>query len=301
MKNVKISINIENELFSAIKERSNKESQEINEYILSSLEKQYLSPFLSKRHLRNYYYLNTNLTLAKEINKKRQVLFYILAYDGIYMEYVREIYKEVDNKEVVIIPKELNDILHPGFCLIDAGCDFFEKGAISNMENGFKWFKYDDNEVVIVLNAIMLMKNILSIKDGQYSSGLFKRDLNCDLNRNYSIDEFMESRLFDCYSNKMKLLIKELFLRIKEQQMEVYLKPCAQDELTFSLCTATGNRLAIVSSSDDGSNLRVGINRWKNTMHGNMLYCYDIEDIIPVVKDVNIPDSDLLTKYNEIV
>ena len=295
-----MNISLENELLSAIKERSNIENRNINEYIVSSLEKEYLSPFLSKRHLRNYYYLNTHLALTKGSNIKRQVLFYILSYDGIYMEYVREIYHIVDDKEVVLIPKELNDILNPGFCLIDAACDFFAKGAISNMENGFKWFKYDDNEIVIALNSVMLMKNILNIREEQYSQSFFQRGLDVELNRRYSIEEYMHSKIFDFYSNKIKLLIKELFLRIKDQQMEVYLIPCAQDELTFSLYTTNGNRLAIVSSSDDGSNLRVGISKWKNSMHGNMLYCYDIEDIIPVVKDENIPDSDLLTKYNEI-
>jgi hypothetical protein len=296
-----ISIYLKPEFAKALKLRSLFENRSVNDFALEALEKQYLHPFLSKRHLRNYQFLQGNFGIDKDISKHRQVLFYILAYDGIYMEYIYDIYKVEKDKEFVRIPKELNDILHPGFCLIDAACEFFTKGEITDLHGTFKWLKFDNNETIITLNSIMLMKDVLDINENLYLSKAFEVNSGVELNRTFSLNEYINSNNFKLFSGKMQLLIKELFQQMMQNNIDVDISPCSKDELTFSLITNNDKRLALVSSSDDGTNLRIGINRWKNAMHGNMLYCYDIEDIPAVVKDSNIPDSDLLTKYNELI
>jgi hypothetical protein len=287
-------------LLGAVRERTEKQGVDIENFIEESIEKQYLLPFFSKKHLRNYYYLQ-NRTLKNDNNKARQVLLYILAYDGIYMEFIDEIYKIVDGKEVVGIPKELNDILHPGFCLIDAACEFFQKGSIKNMENSFKWFKYDNKEIAIALNAVMLMKDVIKIDDNIFAPEMFKIDLEQELNKQYSMDDYVKSRIFEFYTPKMKFLIEELFKKLKENNLEVSVRPSIRDEATFSLIMKNNKSLALVSSSDDGTNLRIGINKWKDGTHGNMLYCYEVSDMAVAVKDEKVPDSDLITKYMELV
>lgn len=292
---------LESDFIEEIRSRCAKENLDVNSFIELSVEKRYLHPFLSRRHLRNYYYLNNVISSNKEYNKNRQILFYILAFDGIYMHYIKDIYKIKNNQETAVIPKELNDILHPGFCLIDAACEIFKTGEIYDLRNAFKWLKYDDGEAAVITNSIMMSKGILSIKDELYNPRLFNIDIADDLNRVYTPEEYAGSRLFNFYSTKMQKLLIKLFDTIAENNMYVDVRPSTRDELTFSLVTKNGKRLAIISSSDDGTNLRIGINRWKNSMHGNMLYCYDLGDIGPVVKDDKIPDTDLLTKYKEIV
>lgn len=294
------TIGLNQTLQGAVKDRTEKLGIEIQDFVADAIEKQYLLPFFSKKHLRNYYYLQSR-ALNDAASKARQVLFYILAYDGIYMEFIDEIYRVVGNKEVVGIPKDLNDILHPGFCLIDAACDFFQKGSIKNMENNFKWFKYDSKEIAITLNAVMLMKDVLKIDDSMYAPELFKIDLDQELKRIYSLKDYINCKIFELYNPKIKLLIKELFKQLKENNICVSVKPSVKDETTFSLIMENNKKLAIVSSSDDGTNLRIGINKWKDGTHGNMLYCYQESDMEVAVKDDNVPDSDLITKYNELL
>lgn len=300
MEKEKIKAYLNEPLFSAVENRSKRQQIDIHAFVENAVEKEYLYPFFSEKHLRNYYYIK-NKALKKEDSINRQVLFYIIAYDGIYMEHFDGIYKVVNNKEVVSIPKELNDILHPGFCLIDAACEFFQNGTIKNMHNSFKWFKYDDNEMLITLNAIAMMKGVISIDDELYSPELFDIDIDEALSKEYTMDGYLQSEIFGYYNDLMKELIKELFDKLKDNDIDVKIEPCEEDELTFSLITGNGKRLAVVSSSDDGANLRIGINKWKNGTHGNMLYCDEIKDIGIAVKDDKVPDSDLLTKYKELI
>jgi hypothetical protein len=294
------TIGLNQTLLKALKDRADKLELGIEAFVEDSIEKQYLWPFFSKKHIRNYYYLQSR-ALNKDYSKARQVLFYILSYDGIYMEFIEDIYKIQGNKEVVNIPKDLNDILHPGFCLIDAACDFFQKGLIKNMENSFKWFKYDNKEIAITLNAVMLMRDVLKIDESMYLPEMFNIDLDEELKKEYSMDEYIDSKIFEYYTPKMRLLIKELFTKLKENDMVVTVKPSDMDECTFSLIMENRKRLALISSSDDGTNLRIGINKWKDGTHGNMLYCYKEEDMAVAVRDEDVPDSDLITKYKELL
>lgn len=294
------SIYFEDIVLDAVKLRADKEKVKMNDFVVSSVEKNYLYPFFSWRHLRNYFYLTKKLKLPLDDNVNRKAFLYIIAYDGIYMEYIDDIYKIVDSTEKVSIPKDLNDILSPGFCLVDAACELFKNGVIKNMENALKWFGADKNEMKVAMNAVMMVKNVIEFNDELYRPRQLDIIKPLETKERYTPEEYKNSDFFKLYNENIQLLLARLFQSLLENDINVYIVQGKNDLNTIKLMTNNNKRLAMISSSDDGSNIRIGVNRWAKSMHGNMMYCFTTHQVDEAVKDMNIANADLLTKYQEL-
>lgn len=288
------SIYFEEEFIDLIKIRSDKENIKMNDFVVTAVEKQLLSPFFSWRHLQNYTTIMKQVRYPKNESSNRKAFFYIAAYDGILTEYIDKMYRIEGKEELVDIPEELADLLHPDFDLMRAGIELFSSGSINDMENALEWFYEDKNEMQVVLNAILIAKDIISIKDDLYrfkQSNIFPQH---DSNKEYDIKSFEESLIYKQCNSKSKELLEELFSFINEKGIEVIIKLGNKDAFTFTLNTTNSKRLAIITLTNDLSSLRIGINKLPSNLGGIISLCrskYDLQELIY---------DDLMVKYQEL-
>ena len=288
------SIYFEQEFIEDIKVRSEKEHIKMNDLIVNSVEGSILYPFLNWRHLYNYLYIKRNLDTPLKGDSSRDALFYIIAFDGICMEYFNEIYTIENRQEGVRIPDELNDLLHPNFCLLDGGIQLFSEGTINEMEYALDWLANELDEIKIFFNAVMICNKAIVIKDEFYRFKKLNLLFNIDVKPSYSIDEYIKSSVFEMYSEPMKEIIQKLSLLIQNDNIPVIIRPSQNDILTFSLTTTERKRIALCSQSCNGSSLNIGINKLDSNPHGNILSCQTLHDLEELIYD------DLTKKYKEI-
>jgi hypothetical protein len=288
------SIYFEDEFINLIKIRSDKENIKMNGFVETAVEKQFLFPFFSWRHLQNYNTILKLVRYPKNEDPDRKALFYIAAYDGILMEYIDKIYRIEGKEEILDIPKELSDLIHPEFDLGGAGIELFSSSTINNMEYALEWFYDDKNEMQVVLNAFLIAKGIISINDDLYrfkQSNMFPK---YDPNKVYDIKLFKKSLLYKQCNKESQELLQELFSLIKENNMDIIVNLSDKDAFTFTLNTTNNKRIAIITLSNELSYLRIGINKLPMNAGGSTTYCnskYDLQEWII---------DDLLAKYQEL-
>ncbi len=288
------SIYFEEEFIDAIKARGDKENLKMNDFVVYAVERQMLHPFFSWRHLQNYMNITRQGRFLKNEDVSRKAFFYIIAYDGILMEYIDQIYKIENRIENIKIPDDLADILHPDFDLMQAGMDIFSSGKIDNMEDALEWFYTDKNEMQIALNAFLIAKNIISIKDELYRFKQTSVFPVMDPKKEYSIHDFEESLIYKQCSDNGKKLLEGLLTFIRDKELLVNVRLGNKDPFTFTLNIANDKRLAIISLSDNISSLRIGINKLPSNAGGCITLCrtkYDLQELIY---------EDLMTKYKEL-
>lgn len=288
------SIYFEEEFIDLIKIRSDKENIKMNDFVVNAVENQMLYPFFSWRHMQNYNTIMKQIHCPKNNDSSRKAFFYIVAYDGILMEYIDKIYRIEGKDEIVEIPEDLADILHPDFDLMEAGIELYTSGIIRDMEYALEWFYYDKNEMQVALNAVLITNDIISIKDELYRfrrQNVFPR---YDSNKEYDIKSFEKSLIYKQCNDKGKELLEELISFIDEKGIEVIIKTGNKDAFTFTLNTMNSKRLAIITLTNDLSGLRIGINKLPSNMRGAISLCsskYDLQELIY---------DDLMTKYQEL-
>lgn len=288
------SIYFEEELIEVIKTRSDKENLKMNDFVVTAVERQLLYPFFSWRHLQNYTTILKQVRFPKNENSNRKALFYIIAYDGILTEYIDKLYKIEGKQEVVNIPEDLDDMLHPDFDLMEAGIELFSSGSISDMENALDWFYEDKNEMQVVLNAVLIAKDVVPIKDELYRLGQASMFPQLDAIKEYNIQTFEKSLFYKQCNDSSRDLLKQLFCFIREKEMEVSINLGQKDAFTFSLNTMNNKRLAIISLANDLSSLRIGINKLLSNAGGTISLCrvkYDLQELVY---------DDLMAKYKEL-
>jgi len=191
-------------------------------------------------------------------------------------------FKIEGKQEVVDIPEDLGDILHPDFDLMEAGIELFSSGTINDMENALDWFYEDKKEMQVVLNAVLVAKDVVPIKDELYRLSKVSMFPQVDVNKEYSIQTFEKSLLYKQCNDSSKELLKQLFSFINEKEMEVSIKLGQKDAFTFSLNTMNNKRLAIISLTHDLSSLRIGINKLPSNLGGSISLCrskYDLKEL----------------------
>lgn len=289
------SIYFEENLIDIIKTRSDKENLKMNDFVVTSVEKQLLYPFFSWRHLQNYITIIKETHFPKNESLKRKALFYIMAYDGILTEYINSVYMIEGRNEIIELPDDLVDFLHPDFDLMEAGIELFNSGTINEMNEALEWLFMDTNEIQVVTNAFLIVKKVISIKDELYRFKEISSFPQLDSKKEYSVDTFEESLLYKQCNNCSKDLLKELLSFFREKGMNLKIKLGCKDAFTFTLNTLNDQRLSMVSLSNDLSSLRVAIYRLSSKARGSISLCnskYDLEELVY---------DDLIAKYQDLL
>lgn len=266
----------------------------MNDFIENAAEKQTLFPFFSWRHLQNYNTILNTVRYPKNDDPDRKALFYITAYDGILVEYIGKMYRIEGKQEILDMPDELTDLLHPDYDLGGAALDLFTSGTINDMEYALEWFYEDRNEMQVVLNAFLISKKIITINDDLYRfkhSNLFPQH---DPSKVYDIKSFEKSLLYKQCNEKSKEMFQELFSLIEENKIDAVINLSDKDAFTFTLNTTNGKRIAIITLTDDLSGLLIGINKLPGHYGGAITRCkskYDLQELII---------DNLVTKYREL-
>jgi len=287
------SIYFEEELIDALKKRSDLEKIKMNDFVVNSVEKQLLYPFISWRHLQNYSTIIKQLYYPKNEDPTRKAFFYLIAFDGILMEYFDKFYKVENKQEIVDIPEDLNDLLHPDFDVMMAAEELLTEGRIEYMEVSLEWLQND--EMQAVFNAVLIANGIIPLEYDLYrfyKSNFFPQ---FDPKKEYSIDTFEESLIYKQCSSNGKELLRELFSLMEEKGIEVLIRLGDKDAFTFTLEAASGKRLAIISLTNDLSGLRVGVYKLGPEDVGYIYVCkskYDIQDLV---------NDGLIRKYQFII
>jgi len=309
---------IEDEFINKLEHASKMEDKTIKEITQTALENYFIYPFMNKNHLINYFYLLEKYKYSKKkLNKKIDIkekdhmeaydisFMYCLAYDDLIMQFIRD-------GEIISFEKGID---------FDKGIDFewpneleyLEQGityphfieiVLSMYSNGIYQYNFDDydcltelkdfygvleaEESIVMSRSRYISRNKNEIKNIAWYRQLFelnKEDILMFPIEKYSIDDFMNSYVFNEYKSESKKMLYMLFDKMKSVGLNFYIQLSLNNTFTIYADNNVGNRLAIVSVYQNSIKITIMYDY-------NGYYCENVDEIDDYIIDK------LIKKYN---
>lgn len=303
---------IDDELIKKLEYSSKMEDKLPKDIIQNALENYFTYPFINKNHTINYFYLiekyksniingfdkNANIRDKSSMEEYDKAFMYCIAYDDLIMEYIRD--GEIINFKKGITfengiefeqPNELEykaRAVYPYFMEIvlsmysnnryEYDCDEYD--CLKGLKDFYSLLEKEES--LVISRSRCFGEDKYKIKNIEWYKQLLNINQEETLEikaRNYTIDDFINSSIFQEYQSKLKILLLMFFDKIKAEGLLINIQLKVNNTFTIYANENVGNRLAIVSVYDDSINIEImyDYKGW---------HCKNIEEIEPFIESM---------------